>query len=182
LFVAGGSFPGLEKYVEKRLMPTNSAIGFHAAVNQTSEKPSLEDMLNATQPSDLRKFGLIPEFIGRFPVLAPLEPLDVDALIRVLTEPKNALVKQYQQLFAFEGVELTFEQDALVAISEKAIERETGARGLRSIMEQILRKTMFDMPSREDVERCVVDADVVNGVGEIKLVLKADEPRREQAG
>jgi len=182
LFIAGGSFPGLEKYVEKRLVPTNSAIGFHAAVDQGAEKPSLEDMLNATQPSDLRKFGLIPEFIGRFPVLAPLEPLDVDALIQVLTEPKNALVKQYQQLFAYEGVELMFEQDALVEIAKKAIERETGARGLRSIMEQILRKTMFDIPSVDDVEQCVIDADVVNGAGDIRLIKKDDDRRRQQAG
>ena len=182
LFIAGGSFPGLEKHVEKRLVPTNSAIGFHAAVNQSSEKPSLEDMLNATQPSDLRKFGLIPEFIGRFPVLAPLEPLDVEALIRVLTEPKNALVKQYQQLFAFEGVELVFEHDALAEIAQKAIERETGARGLRSIMEQILRKTMFDIPSVDDVEQCIVDADVVNGISEVRLVKKEDDQLRQQAG
>ncbi|MGZ4991816.1 MAG: ATP-dependent Clp protease ATP-binding subunit ClpX, partial [Methylobacter sp.] len=181
LFIAGGSFPGLEKHVEKRLVPTNSAIGFHAEMNKTTEKPALEDMLNATQPSDLRKFGLIPEFIGRFPVLAPLEPLDVDALIRVLTEPKNALVRQYQQLFAYEGVELKFEHDALAEIAQKAIERETGARGLRSIMEQILRKTMFDIPSVDDVEQCIVDADVVKGEGQIKLV-KKDEPKRQQAG
>lgn len=182
LFIAGGSFPGLEKHVEKRLVPTNTAIGFHASVNQTAEKPSLEAMLNATQPSDLRKFGLIPEFIGRFPVLAPLEPLDVDALIQVLTEPKNALVKQYQQLFAYEGVELVFELDALAAIAEKAIERETGARGLRSIMEQILRKTMFDIPSVPGVQQCVIGAEAVNG-GEVRLVRAEDEDGlREQVG
>ncbi len=182
LFIAGGSFPGLEKYVEKRLVPGNSAIGFHAEVSNPDDKPALEDMLNATQPSDLRKFGLIPEFIGRFPVLAPLEPLDVDALIQVLTEPKNALVRQYQQLFAYEGVELKFEHDALVEIAKKAIERETGARGLRSIMEQILRKTMFDIPSLNDVEQCIVDADVVKGEGEIKLIKKAETKLRQQAG
>ncbi|MGZ8159584.1 MAG: ATP-dependent Clp protease ATP-binding subunit ClpX [Methylobacter sp.] len=182
LFIAGGSFPGLEKHVEKRLVPSNSAIGFHAEVNNPDEKPALEELLNATQPSDLRKFGLIPEFIGRFPVLAPLEPLDVDALIQVLTEPKNALVRQYQQLFAYEGVELKFEQDALIEIAQKAIERETGARGLRSIMEQILRKTMFDIPSVDDVEQCIVDADVVKGEGEIKLIKKAETKLRQQAG
>ena len=182
LFIAGGSFPGLEKHVEKRLLPTNSAIGFHASVNQTSEKPSLEAMLNATQPSDLRKFGLIPEFIGRFPVLAPLEPLDVDALIRVLTEPKNALVKQYQQLFAFEDVKLSFTQDAFIEIAQKAIERETGARGLRSIMEQILRKTMFDIPSMDDVEECVIDAEVIKGTAEISLIRKQEKPLKQQVG
>jgi len=182
LFIAGGSFPGLEKHVEKRLLPTNSAIGFHASVNQTSEKPTLEAMLNATQPSDLRKFGLIPEFIGRFPVLAPLEPLDVDALIRVLTEPKNALVKQYQQLFAFEDVKLSFTQDALIEIAQKAIERETGARGLRSIMEQILRKTMFDIPSMDDVEECVIDAEVIKGTAEISLIRKQENQLKQQVG
>jgi len=182
LFIAGGSFPGLEKHVEKRLVPTNSAIGFHADMNKQSEKPALEDMLNATQPSDLRKFGLIPEFIGRFPILAPLEPLDVDALIQVLTEPKNALVRQYQQLFAYEGVELKFEQDALIEIAKKAIERETGARGLRSIMEHILRKTMFDIPSHDDVEQCIVNADVVKGEAEIQLIRKAEDKIRQQAG
>lgn len=182
LFIAGGSFPGLEKHVEKRLTPTNSAIGFHAPVNDTADKPSLEALLNATQPSDLRKFGLIPEFIGRFPILAPLEPLDTDVLIRVLTEPKNALVRQYQQLFAYEDVELKFEQEALVEIAQKAIERETGARGLRSIMEQILRKTMFDVPSREDIDQCIIDAETVRGDGEVRLVLKDEEKIREQAG
>jgi len=182
LFIAGGSFPGLEKHVEKRLVPTNSAIGFHAEVNNPNEKPALEAMLNATQPSDLRKFGLIPEFIGRFPVLAPLEPLDIEALIRVLTEPKNALVRQYQQLFAYEGVELTFEKEALEEIAKKAIERETGARGLRSIMEQILRKTMFDIPSFDDIERCIVEADVVKGEGEIKLIRNTEIKLRQEAG
>jgi ATP-dependent Clp protease ATP-binding subunit ClpX len=182
LFIAGGSFPGLEKHVEKRLVPTNSAIGFHAEVNKSTEKPALEAMLNATQPSDLRKFGLIPEFIGRFPVLAPLEPLDVDALIQVLTEPKNALVRQYQQLFAYEGVELKFDKEALAEIARKAIERETGARGLRSIMEHILRRTMFDIPSFDDVEQCLVDADVVKGEGEIKLIRNTETRLRQQAG
>jgi ATP-dependent Clp protease ATP-binding subunit ClpX len=182
LFIAGGSFPGLEKYVEKRLIPTNSAIGFHADVSNPDTKPSLDDMLNAIQPSDLRKFGLIPEFIGRFPIIAPLEALDVDALIRVLTEPKNALVRQYQQLFAYEGVELKFQEEALVEIANKAIERETGARGLRSIMEQILRKTMFDIPSVDDVEQCIVNGDVVKGTGEIQLIKKSETKLRQQAG
>jgi ATP-dependent Clp protease ATP-binding subunit ClpX len=182
LFIAGGSFPGLEKYVEKRLVPTNSSIGFHADMN-TPEKPSLEVMLNATQPSDLRKFGLIPEFIGRFPILAPLEPLDVDALIQVLTEPKNALIKQYQQLFAYDGVTLNFEREALEEIAQKAIERETGARGLRSILEQLLRKTMFDIPSRDDIEQCIINAKTVRGESDVDLLYKKDdEQHRQQAG
>lgn len=181
LFIAGGSFPSLEKLVENRLAPPHTAIGFHAEMNNPSDKPSLEAMLNATQPSDLRKFGLIPEFIGRFPILAPLEPLDVESLIKVLTEPKNALVKQFQQLFAYDGVMLNFDQDALAEIAEKAIERETGARGLRSILENLLRKTMFDIPSRDDIEQCTVTADTVAG-GDVQLIFKDAEQQRQQAG
>jgi ATP-dependent Clp protease ATP-binding subunit ClpX len=175
LFIAGGAFPGLEKHVEKRLMPPKTAIGFHAEVQDTAQKPSLEALLNATQPDDLKRFGMIPEFIGRFPVLAPLEPLDVDALIQVLTEPKNALVKQYRQLFAFDEVELEFTQDALVEIAEQAIARNTGARGLRGIMEQVLRKIMFDLPSRHSVERCIVTAEVIRGEGGIQLIEREEQ-------
>ncbi|MGR9052170.1 MAG: ATP-dependent Clp protease ATP-binding subunit ClpX [Gammaproteobacteria bacterium] len=178
LFIAGGAFPGLEKHVQKRIQPKDTAIGFHAAVSNPEIKPELEAMLNATEPDDLKRFGLIPEFIGRFPILAPLEPLDIDALIQVLTEPKNALVKQYQQLFAYEGVELAFDEQALAAIAEKAIARDTGARGLRSIMEQILRKTMFELPSYDDVERCIIDDKVVKGETEIELVRKSEAQQR----
>jgi ATP-dependent Clp protease ATP-binding subunit ClpX len=182
LFIAGGAFPGMEKHIEKRLLPVRGAIGFHAEVRNPDVKPTLEEMLNETQPDDLRKFGLIPEFIGRFPVLAPLQPLDVDALIQVLTEPKNALVKQYQQLFAYEGVELELTHDALAAIAAKAIARDTGARGLRSIMEHVLRKTMFDLPSLEDVERCIVDAPVINDGSNVQLIFKEAPLRQEQGG
>jgi len=180
LFIAGGAFPGLEKHVEKRLLPKDSAIGFHASVSNSEIKPDLETLLNATEPDDLKRFGLIPEFIGRFPILAPLEPLDIDALIQILTEPKNALVKQYHQLFAYEGVELDFEQPALVAIAEKALARDIGARGLRSIMEQILRKTMFDLPSCEGIERCIINEDVIKCDGEIELIRRA-APKQEAA-
>jgi ATP-dependent Clp protease ATP-binding subunit ClpX len=175
LFIAGGAFPGLEKHVEKRLQPPKLEIGFHAEVSETQEKPSLEALLNATQPDDLKRFGLIPEFIGRFPILAPLEPLDVDALIQVLTEPKNALVKQYQQLFAFDEIELEFTQDALVEIAEKAITRNTGARGLRGIMENVLRHSMFNLPSRTNVQRCIVNAGVIRGEEDLQIV-ERDEP------
>ncbi len=170
LFIAGGAFPGLEKHVEKRLQPPKLEIGFHAEVADKPAKPTLEALLNATQPDDLKRFGLIPEFIGRFPILAPLEPLDVDALIQVLTEPKNALVKQYQQLFAYDGVELEITQDALVEIAEKAIARNTGARGLRGIMEDVLRGSMYSLPSRTDAARCVVNAGVIKGEEEIQVV------------
>lgn len=185
LFIAGGAFPGLEAHVEKRLKPPKTAIGFHAEVSNPDDKPSLEQMLNATQPDDLKRFGLIPEFIGRFPILAPLEPLDVAALIQVLTEPKNALVKQYQQLFALDQVELEITEDALVEIAEKAIERNTGARGLRSIMEQVLRRTMFEVPSQEHIERCVVDAAMIRGEGDIQRFQRVpdqDEPQWQANG
>ncbi len=182
LFITGGAFPDLEKHVQKRLLPKDTAIGFHAEVSNPEHKPELEEMLNATEPDDLKRFGLIPEFIGRFPILAPLEPLDVDALIQVLTEPKNALVKQYQQLFAYEGVDLELDHKALVAIAEKAIARDIGARGLRSIMEQILRKTMFEIPSFDDIERCVITAEVVNGEAEIQLLeTEADQQQAAQS-
>lgn len=182
LFIAGGAFPGLEKHIEKRLTPPKTGIGFHADFNAVDEKPSLEQMLNATEPDDLKRFGLIPEFIGRFPVLAPLEPLDVDALIQVLTEPKNALIKQYQQLFAFDSVNLEFTTDALVEIAEKAISRNTGARGLRSIMEQVLRHTMFHTPSRTQVRRCVVDAAAIRGESDVQLFEDDSPAEQNQPG
>jgi ATP-dependent Clp protease ATP-binding subunit ClpX len=125
----------------------------------------------------LKKFGLIPEFIGRFPVLAPLEPLDIDALIKVLTEPKNALVKQYQQLFSFDDVELEFTQDALAEVAKQAIEHNTGARGLRGIMEKVLRRIMFDIPSRENVQRCIINAEVIKGEQEVE-VIEHEEPEK----
>jgi len=168
LFVAGGAFPGLEKHVAKRLAPAKTGIGFHASPVDTDTKPDLEALLNETQPGDLRHFGLIPEFIGRFPVLAPLEPLDEAALIRILTEPKNALVRQYQKLFAYENVSLEFTEEALKRVAQKAIERDTGARGLRSILEQVLRKPMFDIPSLSGIERCIVDEEVIDGTADVK--------------
>ncbi len=179
LFISGGAFPSLEKHVEKRLMPSHISIGFHAEM-KPSEKPKLEELLNATQPDDLKKFGLIPEFIGRFPVLAPLEPLDVEALIKVLTEPKNALVKQYKQLFAYDDVELEFTEDALSEIAEQAIEHNTGARGLRGIMEKVLRRIMFDIPSRENVERCIVNADVIKGEQEVEIIEREESEQATQ--
>lgn len=181
LFIAGGAFPGLEQHVEKRLLPPKAGIGFHAEPQDKANKPDLEALLNATSPDDLKRFGLIPEFIGRFPVLAPLEPLDVEALIKVLTEPKNALLKQYQQLFAFDQVELNFSQDALEAIAEQAIARNTGARGLRSIMENVLRKTMFDLPSQMHVQSCRVTAAVIRGEAAIELI-EAETLQRLQVG
>ncbi|QFY41838.1 ATP-dependent Clp protease ATP-binding subunit ClpX [Candidatus Methylospira mobilis] len=172
LFIAGGAFPGLEKHVSKRLKPSRSGIGFHAEPVDSDEKPDLEALLNETQPGDLRHFGLIPEFIGRFPVLAPLEPLNEEALISILTEPKNALTRQYQKLFSYENVELEFTEAALKRIAQKAIERETGARGLRSILEHVLRKPMFDVPSIDGVQICRVDEEMIDGLRDVEVVVR----------
>lgn len=182
LFIAGGAFPGLEKYVAKRLAPAKAGIGFHAEFRQPEVKPALEDLLAAIEPEDLRRFGMIPEFIGRFPILAPLEPLDEAALIRILTEPCNALVRQYQKLFAFEEVALEFTEGALKAIARKAMERETGARGLRSILENLLRRPMFDLPSETDVIGCTVDEAAVSGAGGLKLIRKDEAGMRAVSG
>jgi ATP-dependent Clp protease ATP-binding subunit ClpX len=178
LFIAGGAFPGLEKHVAKRLTPSKAGIGFHAEVQNPDQKPNIEELLAAIEPEDLRRFGMIPEFIGRFPILAPLEPLDEAALIKILTEPRNALVRQYQKLLAYEGVDLDFTEEALKAIARKAMERETGARGLRSIMEHLLRRAMFDLPSEEGVARCLVEEAAV--AGEEPLTLVRHEPEAEE--
>ncbi|MCB9993890.1 MAG: ATP-dependent Clp protease ATP-binding subunit ClpX [Hyphomicrobiaceae bacterium] len=160
LFIVGGAFSGLEKLVSERGRTTT--IGFGADVKDLDDR-RVGEIFAEVEPMDLVKFGLIPEFIGRLPVIATLEDLDEDALIKILTEPKNALVRQYQRLFDMEGVELTFHEDALTAIAKRAIERKTGARGLRSIMEGILLDTMFDLPSLDGVEEVVISEEVVNG-------------------
>jgi ATP-dependent Clp protease ATP-binding subunit ClpX len=160
LFICGGAFSGLEKIIGDRLQ--GKSIGFGAYVAAPEERRTGE-VLRQTEPEDLLKFGLIPEFVGRLPVIATLEDLDIDALVKILTEPKNALVKQYQKLFDMEGVRLGFNDDALVAVSKKAIDRKTGARGLRSILEGILLDTMFDLPGMDGVDEVVVDKDVIEG-------------------
>ena len=160
LFIVGGAFAGLERIISQR--GKGSAVGFGADVRDPDARRQ-GDVLRDVEPDDLTKFGLIPEFVGRLPVIATLEDLDVDALVEILTAPKNALVKQYQRLFEMEGVGLSFTEDALTAIADKAIARKTGARGLRSIMEGILLDTMFDLPSMEGVGEVVVNAEVVTG-------------------
>ena len=160
LFICGGAFAGLEKIIGDRM--EGKSIGFGAHVAAPDERRTGE-VLRHTEPEDLLKFGLIPEFVGRLPVIATLEDLDVDALVKILQEPKNALVKQYQKLFDMEDVKLTYTDDALVATAKKAIERKTGARGLRSIMENILLDTMFDLPSMDGVDEVLIDKDVVEG-------------------
>ncbi len=159
LFICGGAFAGLEKIITQRGKPRS--MGFGAAVSAPDERRS-GDVLREVEPDDLLKFGLIPEFVGRLPVVATLSDLDVDALVKILKEPKNALVKQYQKLFDMEDVKLTFTEDALKSIASKGIQRKTGARGLRSIMEGILLETMFDLPSMTSVVEVVVNKEVVD--------------------
>ena len=160
LFICGGAFAGLDKIISDRGRKTS--IGFAATVESPEDRRTGE-LFRMVEPEDLLKFGLIPEFVGRLPVLATLEDLDEDALIQILSEPKNALVKQYQRLFSMEDVELTFHEDALRAIAQRAIERKTGARGLRSIMEAILLDTMFELPALEGVREVVISDEVVQG-------------------
>ena len=160
LFICGGAFAGLDKIISARGEKTS--IGFGATVRAPEDR-RVGEVLRELEPEDLVKFGLIPEFIGRLPVLATLEDLDEDALIQILSEPKNALVKQYQRLFEMEDVELTFHEDALREIARKAIVRKTGARGLRSIMEKILLDTMFELPTLEGVREVVISDEVVKG-------------------
>ena len=159
LFICGGAFAGLDKIIAQR--GKGSAMGFGADVRGEDER-GVGEIFTDLEPEDLLKFGLIPEFVGRLPVIATLEDLDEDALVTILTEPKNALVKQYQRLFELEDVQLTFTEDALSAIAKRAIERKTGARGLRSILENILLDTMFDLPGMENVDEVVVNEEAAN--------------------
>jgi len=167
LFIVGGAFAGLEKVISAR--GDGASIGFGAKVKEIDERRT-GDILKGVEPDDLMRFGLIPEFIGRLPVLATLEDLDEEALVKILTEPKNALVKQYKRLFEMENVDLTFTDDALIAVARKAITRKTGARGLRSILEGILLETMFELPTFEGVEEVVVNAEVIEGKAQPLLI------------
>ncbi|MBT3401520.1 MAG: ATP-dependent Clp protease ATP-binding subunit ClpX, partial [Rhodospirillaceae bacterium] len=176
LFIVGGAFAGLERIIASRGKDT--AIGFGADVQSIDDRQTGE-LLSEVEPEDLLKFGLIPEFVGRLPVLATLGDLDEDALVQILTQPKNALIKQYQRLFEMEGVELSFAEDSLLAISKKAIARKTGARGLRSIMENILLDTMFELPGMDGVEEVVINGEVVEG-NALPLHIYAD--KREDLG
>jgi ATP-dependent Clp protease ATP-binding subunit ClpX len=161
LFICGGAFAGLEKVIRDRT--EKSGIGFVAEVKGKDDERDIGDLLLEVEPQDLIQYGLIPEFVGRLPVVATLRELDEDALVRILSEPKNAITKQYQKLFDMENVELDFRSDALHAVAKKAMERKTGARGLRTILEQVLLDTMYELPSSEGVTRVVVDEAVING-------------------
>lgn len=177
LFICGGAFAGLDRIIAQRNKGT--AMGFGASVKETGDQ-GVGELFKELEPEDLLKFGLIPEFVGRLPVIATLTDLDEEALIIILTKPKNALVKQYQRLFDLEGVQLTFTDDALTAIAKRAIKRKTGARGLRSIMEEILLDTMFELPGLDSVQEVVVNDEAVDNPTAKPLLIHVD-PKKETA-
>ncbi|MCX8683185.1 MULTISPECIES: ATP-dependent protease ATP-binding subunit ClpX [unclassified Gilliamella] len=173
LFICGGAFSGLDKVIENRVS-TNTGIGFGADVKSTKNKATESELLAQIEAEDLVKFGLIPEFIGRLPVIGTLSELDKDALVNILTEPKNALTKQFNALLELDGVELEFTKEALDAIAIKAMKRKTGARGLRSIVENILLDTMYDLPSMQNVKKVLIEKDTVNHLQSPKLIFRED--------
>jgi len=183
LFICGGAFAGIEKVIQQRTTDSGG-IGFSANVKSQTNKIAAGKMLAEVEPEDLIKFGLIPEFVGRLPVVATLEELDEAALMKILTEPKNAIAKQFKKLFDMEGVELEFRPDALAAVARKALKRKTGARGLRTILESVLLDTMYELPSRENVTKVVVDESVINNQSEPYLIYSAAQvpPQRAASG
>ncbi|WEJ63697.1 ATP-dependent Clp protease ATP-binding subunit ClpX [Thiomicrorhabdus lithotrophica] len=177
LFIVGGAFEGLDKIIDQRT-ETNIGIGFSAEVKTKDKQLTVTEKFKKIEPEDLIKFGLIPEFVGRLPMIASLEELDETALIKILTEPKNALVKQFQKMFELEGAELQFRKDALSEIAKLAIERKTGARGLRSILEQLLLDTMYDLPSLKNIEKVVINKAVIQGKKSPLLVYQDETPKK----
>jgi ATP-dependent Clp protease ATP-binding subunit ClpX len=173
LFICGGAFAGLEKIIRDR--SEKGGIGFGAEIRSKDTSKDMGETLRNVEPEDLVKFGLIPEFVGRLPMIATLEELDLDALVRIIKEPKNSLVKQYQKLFEMENVEIQFRDEALIAVAKKAKERKTGARGLRSIMESVLLDSMYKIPSQEGVSKVIIDAAVINGESEPLLMYEHKE-------
>jgi ATP-dependent Clp protease ATP-binding subunit ClpX len=172
LFICGGAFDGLEKIIENRM--DQKSIGFNAEIREKNEKNTGE-LFKHVMPQDFVKFGLIPEFVGRVPVTVSLDSLDRDALMRILREPKNSLIKQYTKLFELDGVELYFKDDAVEAIADKSLEQKTGARGLRSIMERTLENLMYEIPSDEDIVACTVTKDAVEGTGEPEIERRSNK-------
>lgn len=178
LFICGGAFAGLEKIIQNR--SDKGGIGFGAEVKSKNDSASIGKMLTDCEAQDLISFGLIPEFVGRLPVVATLEELEEDALVRILIEPKNAITKQYQKLFAMEGVEVEFRKDALIAVAQNSLERKTGARGLRTILENVLLDTMYELPSIENVKKVILDAAVVRGEAKPYMLLEGEEKVMEE--
>ena len=180
LFICGGAFAGLEKIIRDR--SEKGGIGFGAEVRSKNLEHRMGETLRDVEPEDLVKYGLIPEFVGRLPMIATLDELDLDAMVRIIKEPRNSLIKQYQKLFEMEGVEIQFRDEALKAVAQKAKERKTGARGLRSIMESVLLDTMYKIPSMENVSKVIIDAAVINGESEPLLVYEnRDQPSSRTA-
>lgn len=177
LFICGGAFSGLEKIIDRRL--NNKVIGFGAKVH-SKEADKKENVLKQVVPQDLHKFGIIPELIGRMPVVVALDALDEDSLVSILTEPKNALLKQYQHLFEIDGVKLEFEEEAIRCIAKKAIEQETGARGLRAILESFMTEIMYEIPSNENIEKCIITKEVVENNEKPTIILKNNNPISEE--
>lgn len=171
LFICGGAFDGLEKIIERRL--DKGSIGFNVEVSDNPDAQSCEIFSEVT-PQDFTKFGIIPEFIGRVPVSVALKPLDEEALVEILKTPKNALVKQYQKLFELDGVNLEFTDDAIIEIAKRAVERKTGARGLRSIIEEVMTDVMYEIPSDDTIDKCIISKDVIEGKSDPELVYKND--------
>ncbi len=170
LFICGGAFDGLDKIIQRRM--GEKVIGFNSEIKL--EKPEETRILSQTRPEDLLKFGLIPEFIGRLPVMVTLEELSEEALVRIITEPKNALLKQYKKLFKIDGVELEIREDAIRAVAQKALERKTGARGLRSILEGVMTDIMYEIPSRDDVKKCIITKETITEGAKPVLVTEAN--------
>ena len=175
LFICGGAFAGLDKVIQKRIGGTT--IGFNAEI--LDKDMSSQELLSKVEPEDLMKFGLIPEFVGRLPVIVTLKELSKDALVRIITEPKNALLKQYRSLFALDNVELSIENEALELIAQQAIERKTGARGLRSILERLMADVMYEIPSRNDVKKCIITKDTIEKNSMPDLVLTKEKVKKE---
>ncbi|MEE4202130.1 MAG: ATP-dependent Clp protease ATP-binding subunit ClpX [Halieaceae bacterium] len=180
LFICGGAFAGLDKVIRNR--SEKGGIGFAAEVKSKDETRKFGETLADLEPEDLVQYGLIPEFVGRLPVIATLDELDNDALVRILTEPRNALTKQYAKMFEMEGVEIDFREDGLRAVAERAMERKTGARGLRSILEGILLDSMYNIPSQPDVAKIVIDESVIKGESEPLLVYESQESAPDKVG
>ena len=173
LFVCGGAFAGLDKVIRERT--EKGGIGFSAEVRRKEEKENIGEILHNVEPEDLIRYGLIPEFVGRLPVVATLEELNEEALVRILTEPKNAITKQYKRLFEMEGVDIEFRENALYAVAQKAMNRKTGARGLRTILENVLLDTMYDLPSQDSISKVVVDEGVITGDAKPYLIYEGAE-------
>lgn len=178
LFICGGAFVGLDKIIESRT--TNRAMGIMADIKTQKERETGENILQLVQPDDLSRFGLIPEFVGRLPVVAVLDPLTEDALIDILVKPKNAITKQYKKLFSYEGVELKFEDDALKAIAHEAMERKTGARGLRSVIEKSMLDIMYEIPSKQNAKEVIISKEVITGGKEPKVTYRTEEEIRAE--